>query len=492
MRRSFFQLFTGSIVGKLAGVFREVLLAGLFGTSGTVAALRTAQSATLVPVNFLTADSLAAGFLPLYTRYRETDVRRASTLFWWTGGLLTAASAITVALLTVLTEHWIRILVPGFDPRAREITADFVRIMGLGVPFYIAGGLFSYLEMGHGQYVLASTRASIQSCGLIAGTVMAYVMHMPTLLAWGFSVAYVIYAAWGFARIVSHGWLTVPKGLNRNEARGVAREFWTVVRPLVFVPFLLQGSVVTERAVASLLSTGAAAALDYAKFITDTGILLFAVPLGLASLSVIAKMNDEMTRAKLTQVLPSLLFATVPISMVLAVNSHTVIALIYQRGSFDEKSTRITEMILGGYAVSFWAQVVSYVLVKALSAKLRNGTVCLCMAFALSANIAINLCLYRYLGPVVLGLGGCAYSVVLLFLSAYELNVVNVIAHRLKFWAPGSIGYAISSLVLMKYGGANAPVAAVWAVIWWGIFVATVPTLKSDLFFLINKIRIAK
>ncbi|MHB9833910.1 murein biosynthesis integral membrane protein MurJ [Paraburkholderia terrae] len=492
MFRSFLLLFSGSLAGKLAGVLREVLLAGLFGTSGVVAALRAAQSATLVPVNFFTADSLAAGFLPLYARYREVDARRASTLFWWTGGLLTVASVVTVTLLLIATPLWIGILVPGFDAREREMTVDFVRIMGLGVPFYIAGGLFSYLEMGHGQYVLASSRATLQSFGLIAGTIVAYALHAPILLAWGFSVAYVFYAVWGFARIVRCGWVKTPTCLTRHDFGGVAGEFWNVVKPLVLVPVLLQGNIVAERAVASLLGLDVAAALDYAKFISDTGILLFAVPLGLASLSAISKMSDTQTHATLATVIPPILLTTVPVSMVLAVNSHAAVAIIYQRGHFDAASTRLTQIILWGYAAGFWAQVASYVLVKALSAKLRNGAVFRSMAAALVANMLVNLCLYRSLGPVVLGIGGCVYGVVLLVLSAHALNITRVVVQRLMWLIPGTVGYMFMALALTRQDRFSLVEAALWAVLWWGTFIAMVPTLRKDVVFLSNKIRMAK
>lgn len=99
MLRAGMKLFSGSLVGKLAGALREMLLAYLFGTSGIVAAIRAAQSATLVPVNFFTADSLSAGFLPLYSRNLQNTPSRAVALFWWVAGLLMVMSLLTVMIL---------------------------------------------------------------------------------------------------------------------------------------------------------------------------------------------------------------------------------------------------------------------------------------------------------------------------------------------------------------------------------------------------------
>ncbi len=487
MFKSFLHLFFGSLAGKLAGVLREVLLAGLFGTSGMVAALRAAQSATLVPVNFFTADTLSAGFLPLYARYRDSDGRRAGSLFWWTAGLLLVASVLTVTLLLAAAPYWIRALVPGFSASERALTVEFVRIMGLGVPFYIAGGLFSYLEMGHGVYTLASARATLQSAGLIVGTLVAYVMRVPSLLAWGFTVAYLVYSVWGFARIVRRGWVPLPSLLRSEDIRSVAGEFWHVVKPLMLIPVLLQGNTVAERAVASLLGVSTFAALDYAKFISDTGILLFAVPLGLAGLSAISKMSDEEARVSLERLLPPLLLASVPVSMALAVNCRWVIAIVYQRGHFDAESTHLTQLILWGYALGFWAQVASYVLMKSLSARLLNTAVFRIMAAGLVVNMVINFSFYRVVGPAVLGIGSCANGVVLFALSTRALGLTGTVLKRLAWLALGSLGYASIEMMPIAQGWLGMLVAAIWFMAWWGAFIAVVPTLRTDARFMIEK-----
>src|SRR6185312_13357906 len=345
MLKASMKLFSGSLLGKLAGALREVLLAGLFGTSGVVAALRAAQSATLIPVNFFTADSLSAGFLPLYSRYRKDDPHRASALFWLVVALMAIASVLILLLLFLGSPYWIKWLVPGFGPLERARTVQFVQVMGLGVPFYIAGGLFSYLEMGHNSYSLASARASLQSTGMIAGTLMAFEFHQPVMLAWGFTLAYLIFASWGLGRVMSRGWAPLPAGLSKSDFAEIGREFWRVVRPLMLLPVLLQGNIAAERAVASLLGIAASASLDYAKFITDTGVLLLAVPLGLAGLSAISQMEDSQSDSLLRGLLPGLLLATVPASVALAAHSPLVIATIYQRGQFGPEATNLTQTI---------------------------------------------------------------------------------------------------------------------------------------------------
>lgn len=480
MLKAGMKLFSGSLFGKLAGALREMLLAYLFGTSGVVASIRAAQSATLIPVNFFTADSLSAGFLPLYSLNLQRDPQRANALFWWVAGLLLLMSVLTVVILYAGAPYWIHVLVPGFGPVERAATIDFVRVMGAGVPFYIAGGLFSYLEMGNGCYTLASARAALQSVGMILGTAGAYLFHMPSLLAWGFTAAYAVYCVWGVMRIVMRGWVPSPNGLTRLQIADVAKEFWRVVRPLIFLPIILQGNIVAERAVASLLGVSASSALDYAKFITDTGVLLLAVPFGLAGLSTFSQMSRENTKAMIEKSLPIMLIATIPLSVGLLAHGELVISLVYQRGSFDAASTLLTETILRGFAAGFWAQVISYILIKALSAQLRNKEVFCYMALALGANVLINFLLYRWVGPSVLGMASCAYAFVLLALASRSLGVGKVISKRCLWFSPGVIGYLLLASLVPKQGIEGLLFAVALFVPYWALFIACAPPLRGD------------
>lgn len=470
-------------------MIREVLLASLFGSSSVVAAVRAAQAATFIPVNFFTADVLSAGFLPLYCKYAAEDAAKANTLFRLVAALLFSVSVVVVGLLLLGAHFWVSVLVPGFGPEERAYTVDFIDIFALGVPFYIAGGLFSYRDMGHGSYILISARATLQSAGMIIGTVTAFYFHLPKLLAWGFTGAYILYSLWGFQRTLALI-CGVPRTENsRVSARDVASEFWSVVKPLMLLPIFMQLNIAAERAVASFLGVNVAASLDYAKFITETGVLLIAVPLGLASLSVISRMSDDECRALLERVLPGLLLITIPLSTALAVHSHLIIAFIYQRGAFGPASTTLTQTILWAFGVGFWTQVISYVLVKTLSARLRNREVFRFMALALTGNVILNICLYKFAGPSTLGIGNCVYGLVLTVSAARALGVGSIVLRRATLLALGAVGYSLCALALPRDGRWAIATAILFFCCYWTAFASMFTVLRTDALGLIVRFR---
>ena len=395
-------LLLAGVAGKLVGVFRELLLAALYGTSGPVAAYRVAQTATLIPINFFTADALSAGFLPNETRMLRANEAQAAAFYIVVNRLILGISVVLTLGLLVARDLWVRVLAPGLDQSITTLAASMLVAMALGVPFYLSTAMGSYLEMAHGRFALASARASVQSVGLIVGTVAAYVLDRPTLLAWGFTLAYAVLAIWTRIRLRAIG-LPVPQ--RPGEYPGLLREFWISIRPILLVPIALQGSFAVERSVASLISSDTVAALDYARLVTETAMALVAAPLGLAVLANIGAMTAADTTSLVEDLLRRCLLIFVPISVALVTLASPVTQLVFVRGAFDAESSKTTASILTGLAFGLWAQVTSYVMVKALSGRHRNGLAAICVGAGSLVMIGSDLMLYRSLGPLALGLG---------------------------------------------------------------------------------------
>lgn len=473
-------LFSGSLLGKVVGVVRELLLATLFGTSALVGAYRIAQTATLIPVQFFAADTLNAGFIPLYTRYAKQDKAKANTLFWILQIGLLALSLFIMGFLFWGAPWLVGILAPGLDAQTGRMAAIFVRIMVFGVPFYVVGALFSYLEMANGYYLLASLRASLQSVGLIAGTLAAFWFGQPVFLAWGFTGAYIIFSFWGAVLLLRRGLLWWPRKWLWPEVCTVLGAFWQTIRHLLLLPFMLQGNIAIERVVASLMGVSVVAALDYAKFITETGVVLLAVPLGLAGLATFSDLTPDGAQERLERMLPIVLVVNVPISIYMAVHNELVISLLYQRGAFDETSVALTKSIFFGLAIGLWAQVAGYVLIKALNAQIRNREVIVFMALALGINILTNIILYRIIGPLALGLGASLYGLVLFLLATKALQLSRVAVPCLAWLGLGATLYVPLGLSLGGETWIDLGISGVVSVVFWLVYIGVTPLLRAS------------
>ena len=474
-------VFLGNALSKILGAGREVLSAAFFGTGAAMGAFRVGLTATLVPANFFTSDALNSAFIPLYKRFAVESKDRAQTLLWALGGLFGLISLLIGLCIWLWAVSWIRLLAPGIDQETAILATNMLHVMGIGVPFYLASALVMFLGMANDDFVPMTLRPVFQNLGLIAGVIAAYLFHNLTLLAWGFTASYMAFSAWVLCRAARADFLNLPGYWDWPQVSDVLRAFWACLRPLVLLPFMLQGNVVIERMVASFIGLAAISALDYARFVTDTLIFLISVPVGFAGLAHWSDLSADAMRDHLHKILMLMLLLAVPASAFLSVHATLVVEALYARGAFDAESVAVTSDILFGAAVGLWAQVFGYVLIKGLSAQLRNRAVFGVMICALFVNSIVNLLLYKSFGAMALGFGNAAYGLVLLMGTVTALGLWRPLLVHGWVIVPSVFGYVVLStlLPLPESVGGGMVIASGFAVIYWISCIFLTRSLRS-------------
>ena len=481
MRKAAGLLFAGNLISKLLGFGREIIIAALFGTGQTIGAFRVAQAGTAVPINFLTSDSLNSAFIPLYTQYKNESITKAQSLFFSLLALFSLLSLFLTLGLWFSAGSWVRLLAPGLEPSTASLAESMVQIMGLGIPFYIVSALFNFLSVAHNNFSPMAARPIVQNIGLIGGALAAYVTNEPLMFAWSFPASFAAFAIWNIWRTFTTKLVAWPSSFNWPICTHLLKAFWKTLRPLLLLPFFLQGNIVVERMVASLIGLAAISSLDYARFVTETMILLISVPIAFAGLSHWSGLKAEAMHKHLTKILTTMLILAIPASLFLSVNANLVVHALFARGAFDANSAKITSEILFGTSIGLWAQVVGYVLIKGLNAQLRNRAVLWVMIAALLTNVAFNLTMYSYLDAMTLGLGNSAYGLVLLGGTLTTLKLWREIFICGRMIVLGGAGYLLISTWLPSDTNIwiSLIIAISVAAIYWAAWIALVPSLRK-------------
>ncbi|HDR2860674.1 TPA: hypothetical protein QCK11_000595 [Enterobacter asburiae] len=448
MKKAISQLLGGNMLSKVLGLVREVLMAKFFGTGDINGAYRIAQTGTLVPINFMTSDSLNSAFIPLYKRYLTENEFRASTFKLCMFMFFAVISLLLFFILFFLSDYWVGIMAPGINGNAREMTNELFKIMAICCPFYLCSGLINYISMAHGDYKPMSMRASIQNVGMLLGVVAAYYYNNYLLLAWGFTGSYIVFSFWAVMRAKKGNILNLPERFEMSEVKSVMNSFWITLRPLLLLPLILQGNITLERALASLLSIDVVSGLDYARFITDTVTFILSVPIAFAGLPVWSSQSPEVVREKVTTIYNWLALLSMNMSFFIFVYARDIVVLLFMRGQFNEHSVTVTTDIIQGMCIGLWAQVIGYIFIKALSAHLNNKQVLIVMIVALLSNALVNLATYKIWGAFGLGIGNSIYGLVMFVCSAWYLKIAkDLIPAALKI-VPGLMIYTLLILVL--------------------------------------------
>lgn len=451
MKKAISQLLGGNMLSKVLGLVREILMAKFFGTGDINGAYRIAQTGTLVPINFMTSDSLNSAFIPLYKKYLTENEFRAATFKLCMFMFFALVSVIIFFVLYFLSDYWVGIMAPGIGGNAREMSTELLKVMAICCPFYLFSALINYLSMAHGDYKPISMRASIQNVGMLLGVIAAYYYNNFLLLAWGFTGSYILFSIWALIRARKSTILTLPAHFDLGEVKLVMKSFWITLRPLLLLPLILQGNITLERALASFISIDVVSGLDYARFITDTVVFILSVPIAFAGLSEWSSQTPEVVRDKIKLIYKWLALLVINISFFIFYYAKDIVILLFMRGAFNEHSVTVTTEIIQGMCIGLWAQAIGYVFIKALSAHLNNKQVLIVMLVALLSNALINLATYKVLGAFGLGLGNSIYSIVMFVLSAYYLKIVKELLPVIIKISTGLIIYTIIITSLGDY-----------------------------------------
>ncbi|HEX7908861.1 MAG TPA: lipid II flippase MurJ [Paraburkholderia sp.] len=482
MKRQILTLMGGGLVGKIAGVGRELLVASLYGTGSIASAYRLAQAGILIPINFFTADMLNAAVIPLQRHYQKTGDPDAESRFavvvLLTFGLL---GALLGGAIYVLAEQLVRLLAPGFDTATHARAVGFLEILAVGAPLYVLAGLMSYLELGAGGHVLTSARATVQSLCLIASTCVAFVLKQPAWLATGFVIAQVICCAWGWRRISALG-LVRRVHTSMQHLREIGGRVFALMRPLILLPILMQGNNAIERIVATKLAPGAVAAIDYARLVSDTVNILITIPFALTVLSELSGKPSGEVRKHLLRILTPLALVTIPASAFLCAHATNVVTLMYGRGAFGAQSIYLTSSILAALSLGIWAQAFGYVAQKALSAQLRNHTLIVFMFIGLTASVLVNLVASKWLGVAAIGFAASAYGLINCVLAARTFGYTLDDLAPIGWMLVGEIGYiAVARLVTWPVGLIGLISAGAFAMVFWAAWIVVNERMRTNL-----------
>lgn len=464
-------LFFGGAVGKIVGVLREVVFAGLFGTGIVAGAFRLSLAAFLIPVHGFMAETLSGAFAPRYSRLLEERGKAAAQELFFMAHWLLVLTAGAMALLTYLcASQWVEFLAPGFSPAASEMAADMVRAFGACIPSYLIFGLYSAVELCHGNAKLAAARSSSQSFGLMFGSLGAWIFKHPSLIVWGFFIFQTGSTLWA-ARVVSQ------RGISPFRSPASLARAWSEckiagaqLKHLIWVPLVLQCQYIVERQVASISGDQAVAALDYAKYIPETGMWLLAVPLGLAALAAAPAMSKETLAKAVRRSLDLLLLVGVPGSALLFFCAEDIVRLVFQRGAFDDVSVVATSSILRGFALAMCVQMPAYIAGKFLCARGLSRDYLYSVIISGGISVSTSLTLGPVYGTPILGysvLAGALISTPFLF---WRLRV-GISFGQSGVWVLGYLGAWVVDIFLAKAGGAVGVFHLVGHAVYWMLFI---------------------
>jgi len=338
-----FLVAAGIFLSRIAGLIRDRVFAHYFGNSDAADAFKAALRIPNFLQNLFGEGVLSASFIPVYakllTRQDDEESRR-------TAGAIAALLALTTSILVLLgvlaTPYLIDAIAPGFSGEKRELTIRLVRILFPGVGLLVFSAWCLGILNSHGKFFLSYTAPVIWNAAMIAtmwGFGRRYAQFpLAVVLALGSVVGSALQVGVQLPVV-----LRLLKGLHLN-LRYHTENVRTVVSnfgPVFVGRGVVQISAYVDALLASLLPTGAVAALAYAQTLYTLPVSLFGMSVSAAELPQMsgALGNEQevagILRGRLDSGLRQIAFFVLPSAVAFLVLGDVIVAAIYQSGRFS-------------------------------------------------------------------------------------------------------------------------------------------------------------
>ncbi|HVN80393.1 MAG TPA: murein biosynthesis integral membrane protein MurJ [Terriglobia bacterium] len=361
--RSAFLVATGIFLSRLAGLVRERVFAHYFGNSAAADAFKAAFRIPNFLQNLFGEGVLSASFIPVYSALLARDEEEeANRLAGAIGTLLALSTSVLVLLGVSFTPYLIDAIAPGFNGEKRDLAIQLVRIFFPGSGLLVLSAWCLGILNSHRRFLLSYTAPVIWNVVIIIALVL-YGGRTPQ-----FPLAKVV--AW--SAVVGSGMqflsqlpfvlqLTRHLNISFNWITSSVRVVISNFVPVFFSRGVIQISAYVDALLASLLPTGAVAALSYAQ-------VLYTLPLSLFGMSVSAAELPTMSRAlgseaeiasqlrgRLNSSLYRVALFVVPSAVVFLAFGDVVSRAIYQSGQFTRADGVYVWGILAGSGVGLLA-----------------------------------------------------------------------------------------------------------------------------------------
>jgi putative peptidoglycan lipid II flippase len=356
----------GILLSRVVGFVREYVFAHFLGATDAADAFRAALRIPNLLQNLFGEGVLSASFIPVYAGLLgRGDAREAGRVAATVGALLTLVTTLLVLAGMAATPLLIDLIAPGFEGEKRAQTIELVRILFPGTGLLVLSAWCLGILNSHRRFFLSYAAPVVWSGAMIVAMLWAG--------GGGYGLARVV--AWAAVAgsalqllVQLPTTLAVSRGARLRLARGEGgagpvRQVFRNFGPVVLSRGVVQVSAYVDAMIASLLPTGALAALGYAQ-------VLYVLPVSLFGMSISASELPELSRAtgagegegaasvlrsRLDAGLRRIALLVVPSVMGFAALGGVIVAMLYQSGRFSAADTHYVWGILAGAAVGLLA-----------------------------------------------------------------------------------------------------------------------------------------
>jgi len=440
-----------SLASRFLGIVRDRILAGQFGASATLDIYYAAFRIPDLVFNLIVLGALSAGFIPIFTSLIKDfkcepgvcDSRTHNQEAWSLANNVLNLLLVGLAALSLIgiifADSFIRLITPGFNQEAQELTAALTRVMFLSPLFLGISGILGGVLQSFKRFLIYSIAPIFYNLGIIIGALYFVKFWGIYGLAWGVVLGAGLHFAVQIPTVYQLGFRYRLKIFWRDV------NTWKIGQMMVPRTLSLaisQINLVVITALASDLSSGSLAVFNFANNLQSFPIGVFGISFAIAAFPALSEFafNKEKLTENFSQTMRQILFFIIPATVLIVALRAQIIRVVLGTGNFGWRDTIMTMDALGFFALSLFAQATIPLLVRVFYARHNSST-----PFYLGLiTVVVNIVLSFLFGPKM-GVAGLALAYSLanilnlillwawLYVKVGALDLANILIALLKF-----------------------------------------------------------
>ncbi|NRP37660.1 putative peptidoglycan biosynthesis protein MurJ [Marinobacterium sp. xm-a-121] len=389
-----------TMISRVLGLIRDVVVAGYFGASGASDAFFVAFKIPNFLRRLFAEGAFAQAFVPVLSEYRsQRDLKAVQFLVNRTAGSLGSVLLLVTLVGSLGSPLLAMLFAPGFYMSGSEsfgLAADMLRItfpylMLISLTAFCGAILNSYERFA----VPAFTPVLLNLC-LIGSAVYLSPMFDPPImaLAWGVLMAGTVQLLFQLPFLARLRLLPVPQAGWKDEG---VRRILKLMLPALFGVSVAQINLLLDTVLASFLQTGSVSWLYYSDRLAELPLGVFGIAIATVILPSLSRKHAEKSGEEFAKMLDwavrMVLLIGIPSAVALILLAEPLLTTLFHYGEMTDRDVSMAAMSLRAYGLGLLAFMLIKVLAPGYFSRQDTKTPVKIAVKAMVANMVFNLIL---------------------------------------------------------------------------------------------------
>lgn len=354
--RSTFIVSSMTMLSRILGLVRDMVLMGVFGAGGLMDAFLVAFKIPNFLRRLFAEGAFSQAFVPVLSEYKEKrTLNEVQILISRVSGVLSLILLVLTVAVIALAPFVVQIFAPGFmnDPIKFDAATDLLRLTFPYLLFISMTAFFGSILQSYGRFAAPAFAPVLLNVSMIIGALLFAPMFDKPIMALGYAVAIsgILQLVIQLPELYRQKLLPAPKVDFKHE--GVKR-ILNLMLPAIFGVSVTQINLLLNTVFASLMIGGSVSWLYAAERLSELPLGLIGVAIGtviLPSLSSSrAKADDATFKKTLDWAARLIILVGLPASVAMFMLSDVLMNALFVRGEFSQHDALMSGIALKSMA----------------------------------------------------------------------------------------------------------------------------------------------